>query len=108
MSLAYTCGVDEKRCSGSKMTASQGLRNFLKIHGSPEEAFKCKARDLVANEGYTQIGPREFSPKDGGPILVLTKKSKFGGILRRGKRGTETGSTNRVMPKKRGGGFIVG
>jgi len=37
-------------------------------------------------------------PPDGGPILVLSKKSKFGGRMRKGKAG-------RVMPE-RGGGVV--
>jgi hypothetical protein len=61
-----------------------------RAHTSPEGAFNCHARHLVNDKGYEQIGPREFREPNGGPIRVLTKKSRFGGVLRGGKRG-ETG-----------------
>lgn len=86
---------------GSK---DMGLR--IKCHSSPEEAFKCMAKHLVRDLGYTQIGPREFSPADHGPVRVLTKKSRFGGVLKAGKGG-ETGTSKRVMPKQHTGGMIA-
>ena len=107
MSLIYTCGVDKRFCSGSAASGSSGLRH-IRTHSSSEEAFRCMARHLVNDEGYERTGSRTFAPSDGGPILVLDKKSKFGGVLRKGKRGTDTASSaSRVMSKKRTGGFIL-
>jgi len=77
----------------------------LKAHNSAPEAFKCHARYLIKVLGYEQVGSREFRPPDGGPILVLTKKCRFGGVLRKGKGSGEGG--NRVMPRRRLGGFIA-
>ncbi len=79
------------------------LADKLKIHHSSTEAFKCRARWLVRVEGWTPIGSREFS-KPGQPVLVLTKKCRFGGQLRKGKGGEQ--SFARVMPAKRPGGMI--
>lgn len=106
----YTCGVPTINCNGSGITTSFGIRSILKAHNSSVEAFKCRARYLITVLGYTKEGPtgplgaREFCPPDGGPILVLTKKCRFGGMLRKGKGG-ETGSS-RVMPRKGLGGMI--
>lgn len=71
------------------------LPKGLVYSGSKTEAFKCHVRWLKA-QGYTQIGSREFRPPDGGPVLVLPKKSKFGGLLRQGK--SVDGKSKRYMP----------
>lgn len=47
-------------------------------------------------QGYIPVGAREFLTPGGGPVLVLSKKSKFGGRLRNGKLG------ERLMPKRGG------
>ncbi len=103
----YVCGVNPSECSGAVLQTSAGLRGkIVKAHGSPLEAFRCKRRDLL-RQGYKEVGMREFSPPDGGPILVLTKKSRFGAALRGGKRGGGLASeTSRVMPLKRTGGGV--
>jgi len=106
----HTCGVPAIYCNGSPVTTSFGIRGVTKAHNSTKEAFKCRARYLVKVLGYTKVGPtgplgaREFCPPDGGPILVLTKKCRFGGELRRGK-GSEQGAS-RVMPRRGLGGMI--
>src|SRR5687767_11681699 len=84
----FLCGVPDSRCEGTltRMHITAGM----KTHGSTDEAFKCMKHYLLS-EGYTQVGPREFSAPptkenpDGGPIRVLTKKSRFGAPLRPGK-----------------------
>jgi len=50
---------------------------------------------------YEDIGGRCFRPPDGGPIRMLTKKSRFGASLRLGKLG------ERWMPKSRGRSGVV-
>jgi len=106
----YTCGVPAVDCNGSSVTTSFGIRCVRTAHNSSTEAFKCRTRYLIKVLGYTKEGPtgplgaREFCPPDGGPILVLTKKSRFGGVLRRGKGGEQGAS--RVMPYKGLGGMI--
>lgn len=95
----WICGVPDSYCIGSPTNASSGLRKSHKMHGSPQEAFKCYARYLLG-QGYTQVGPREFAAPNGGEIMVLTKKSRFGSMLRGGK-------AERYMPKKQNGGHIV-
>ena len=101
MSRMWLCGVPQSRCTGGNVVTSEGLGKITKkAHSSPHEAFRCHARYLVKELGYVQIGSREFRLGD-GPILVLTKKSRFGAELRPGKLG-------RWMPAKRNSGAIIG
>lgn len=93
------CGVPEEHCTAGYADVSSGLRKHIKAHANPEDAFRCMRHYLVKVLGYTQIGAREFRPPDGSPITVLTKRSRYGGRLRRGKMG-------RSMPGKRTGGCI--
>lgn len=95
------CGTPLVHCQGSSYTTDQALPK--KSHSSHLEAFKCYANYLMKVEGYTQIGPREFR-KDGHPVRVLTKKTRFGGRLRAGKEGS------RYMPagKRHTRGLIIG
>ena len=67
-----------------------------KVHGSHEEAMRCYKRYLIM-KGYTQISPREFLLPDKSSVLVLSKVSHFGGIMRKGKN--EKGSKKRIMPR---------
>ncbi len=88
MARAYTCGVPTEYCSGNSTHLNAMLSGSKpKAHNQPEAAFDCHAKYLMDVEGYTRLSSREFVPKDGGPIRVLTKKSRFGGELRGGKRG---------------------
>lgn len=75
-------------------------RITLKAHASPMDAFNCHKRWLITR-GFKQIGPREFRPPDGGPIEVLTKKSRFGARLR-------TGKGKRLMGHRHTSGVIIG
>lgn len=95
------CGVPDINCMGTWTAASNGIRHGgqRKLHTSPEEAFKCYAKYLLS-QGYKQIGPREFAPPDGGPIMLLSKKSKFGARCRGGKG-------DRQMPCLNVGGTII-
>lgn len=100
MSTKYVvmCGVPDEECSGFKFPTDQ---HFIhkKAHASHEEAFRCYARHL-AKTGYRRISSREFQKGD-EPVLILTRKSQFGGRLRSGKL------QERYMPK-RGNGVIIG
>jgi hypothetical protein len=100
---AYMCGVPRDKCCGSLSQGTQGMGKAINVHSSPVEAFNCYANYLIS-QGYERIGSREFRPPNGGPIQVLTKKSRFGGMLRSGKTG-ETGKTggNRYVAKKSNG-----
>lgn len=89
--LKHTCGVPKELCNGGTVLTNKSLGGSIKAHGTSEEAFKCHKRYLLS-QGYEQIGSRDFRPPDGGPILILSKKSKFGGKLRKGK-------ADRWMPK---------
>ena len=90
------CGVPKINCTGSITVMSARMRD-VKSHSSRDEAFRCYKRYLVKVEGYTQIGSREFR-KEGHPIRVLTKRIRFGGMLRSGKSG-EGGGAGRFMPE---------
>lgn len=94
----YSCGVLSEFCTGGLTQVSSGLKKSGKTHSSPQEAFKCYARWLI-RQGYKQVGPREFCNGD-GPILVLTKKSRFGSRLRGGKG-------DRQIPSVTPGGHII-
>ena len=83
--------------------AARGQQGARKLHETPQGAYQCYARYLLAH-GYKQIGRREFEPVEGGPILVLTKKSKFGGMMRRGKSDK---AKNRVVAGGHHQGVIV-
>jgi hypothetical protein len=101
----FTCGVPGEHCSGATVQTSAGIRgDVVYAHNTHEEAFKCRARYLVRVWGYQRVGQREFRPPDGGPILVLTKKSRFGGELRKGKAVKDSG---RVLPRMAPGGLVA-
>jgi hypothetical protein len=81
---------------------NNSLGKTIKAHGSSEQAFKCYEQYLLRN-GYKKIGSREFQPIAGGPVMVLTKKSHFGGRLRKGKSGEKAVSSgNRFVPISKG------
>lgn len=82
------CGVPEQHCVGGKLGPTQSFyRGSKKCHASRVEAFRCYVRYL-REQGYERVGPREFAAPNGGPVRVLTKKSRFGGLLRAGKENT--------------------
>ena len=100
----HLCGVPKEKCNGSFVHTNHGLiagSEGLKSHSSPGAAFNCMKRYLL-KQGYTQVGSKEFSPPDGGPVRVLTKKSRYGGALRSGKEGT------RHEPYHKRSGVIIG
>jgi len=99
-----TCGVPKEHCSGAKLQSDMQLPD--KYHVDRDQAFKCMRRYLIKILGYTAIGPREFY-KEGHPVLVLTKKIRYGGELRRGKSSGEV-KVKRLMPKLRTRGLISG
>lgn len=98
VSQRYLCGVPKQRCMGGAVSMLPGMRGF-RSHSSREEAFRCMVRYLES-QGYERIGSREFR-KEGQPVRVLTKKSRFGARLRAGKEG-------RFMPKERPSGVVIG
>jgi hypothetical protein len=111
MSTGRTCGTPVEYCSGSSFPMSKGISDTIrKYHVDPVQAFKCYSRYLQKTLGYTMVDSRAFSPPDGGPVQVLTKKIRFGGELRGGKRGENSTqrSPTRLMPKYRSGGIVTG
>ena len=103
MSTSYRvlCGVPQEKCTGGLLHTDQ-VFDTHKAHSSHNDAFKCMRKHLLSS-GYIQVGGREFQ-KDGGPVLVLTKKIRYGGRLRRGK--TETGIKAQRFEPMRGSGVI--
>ncbi len=91
----FLCGVPENECTGSVTQNTKGWRGSRKSHVTREEAFTCKANNLVRH-GYVRFGSKEFASPNDGPILLLNKKSKFGGVLRQGKE-------DRFMPRRGSG-----
>lgn len=94
--FVIVCNTPKEYCTGSSYITDQHIHP--KAHGSRAEAFRCHARYLKKVEGYTQIGSREFRPNDGGPVLVMSKKSRYGSRLRRGKGESGRVEASRYMP----------
>lgn len=97
----YICSTPQANCVGSLCAVTQGTGRMQKLHDSPQQAFKCYKNYLI-KQGYVQVGSKEFQ-KDGGPVLVLTRPGKYGGVFRKGKSGDSSGSKNRVTPKNKNG-----
>jgi hypothetical protein len=93
------CGVPAHECCGSRATLAPGLSE-LKSHATPEQAFECY-RAWLLRQGYRQIGSREFETPGQDGIVMLTRKSRFGAMLRGGKEG-------RYMSDLFLGGTIIG
>lgn len=91
------CGVPEEHCCGGHLHTDQHFHT-KKAHSSRDDAFRCMTRYLTTVLGYRKVGARELAPPDGGPIRILPKKSKYGGLLVRGKLG------ERYMPEVRRAG----
>ena len=101
----YLCGVPKEHCSGTTSYLIN-ITAVIKVHNSPEEAFNCHAKYLINKLGYKRVGSREFDLNDGSPVRVLTKKSKFGGVLRTGKH--EQVKAKRLVPRHEAlGGVII-
>ena|SRR5262249_12411861 len=93
------CGVPPQECCGIVGGLSPGLAG-LKSHATPEDAFQCH-RAWLLRQGYRQIGGREFVSPTDGRIIVLTRRRRFGAVLRGGKE-------SRFMPGSFLGGTIIG
>lgn len=102
----YMCGVPRDKCTGGQENLNAGLQGPRKVHPTSEAAFNCHKNFLIS-QGYTQVGSRDFSPPDGGPVRVLTKKSKFGARLRNGKEGTRNMSNVKIKGGGRRSGQIL-
>lgn len=89
------CGTPKEHCFGSKLITDQAIGSG-KCHRTHDEAFKCYANYLVNVLGYKRLSAREFQLND-EPVLVLTKKMRYGAHLRWGKE------RGRFMPSGRSG-----
>ena len=89
------CGVPGHLCTGGHLITDQQFPTN-RAHSSHEDAFRCHVRWLISL-GYKRVGQRELQPPDGGPIHLLQKKSRFGGLLVLGKE-------KRFMPERRRAG----
>ena len=101
MSSRFLCGTPSDFCCGAftMFDAALGRCGRSKAHPTRVDAFKCYQKYLLS-KGYKKVGTREFLPPDGGPVLLLNRKGKFGGMLRNGKSGVKSLSgRNRFMPK---------
>lgn len=103
MAHKVLCGVPKGHCQGGRTTVNHN--DAAKAHGSHSEAFRCMAHYLVKILGYTRIGSREFINPNDGYVNVLTKKSRYGILLRRGKS-AEGMSSKRFTYKRHCGGAI--
>jgi len=97
--MKVACQTPKKECTGGLTAVNNNLvgqGSPRKLHSSSEEAFQCYSSFLLRN-GYTQVGSREFRQPDGG-ILMLSKRSRYGAVMRKGK--SDTGKAgNRFMPR---------
>ena len=69
----YVCNTPFNDCTGGN-NKNGGKR---KLHSSRAEAFRCYTRWLKS-QGYTQLKPTQYAPPDGGPVLLISKPSKYG------------------------------
>lgn len=92
------CSTPNDYCSGGRLQTDMRSQK-KKCHNTHDEAYRCYVKYLIS-QGYTQYPNREFAPPGGGPRLVLTKRSRYGMHMRRGKE-------DRYMPKQFTGGGIV-
>ena len=97
------CGTPKEFCNGGNTDVNTGNLTE-RINGSSPEAFRCYKRYLLNQLGYEQVGAREFRAPDGSGILVLSKKTHFGGIFRQGK--TEKTKAKRANPYSGRAGLI--
>lgn len=103
----YTCGVPAHQCTGSESKVSKDVHKYIhKVHGTSEAAFRCHVK-WMQSQGYVMTSSRTLKHADGGPTIMLTKKSRFGGIMRKGKRPEGQRRATRWMPAKRGGGLVA-
>lgn len=102
MAQRVMCGTPHEYCSGSNVKTSSWLGSSQRVHSDSPQAFRCYARFLLAT-GYEAVGAREFRKVGANEgILVLTKKSHFGAILRTGKRPQGGGKANVFEPRGSG------
>ncbi len=97
------CGTPKEHCTGGVLQTDQQFPTN-KCHSSHEDAFRCYVRYLVQELGYIRIGGHEFL-EPGVTVHVISKKSRFGGLLVTGKE------HKRYMPEKRkqgNRGVIIG
>lgn len=109
MARKIICGTPRQFCCGTMTKANKSLNSGIMTHATPQEAFKCYAHFLLKT-GHTQVGNREFAPDNGGPIVILTKKCRFGAPLRPGKsvKGQATSVFVPYAGKRPKPGTIVG
>lgn len=111
MTIHVLCGTPEKFCTGSGTGVSKGISGGSaikrhKLHSSGDDAFRCYKQFLINQRGCVEVGSREFRLPEGG-VLVLTKKSRFGGRLRSGKTGVSGTGASRYMPRRKPYGGIM-
>lgn len=100
----FICGTPADKCTGGIAEVSHMLSPQIKrVHGSRTEAMRCHVRYLKS-VGYTQLGPHEFRLNN-GPVLVISKRIRFGGDLRPGKGGRNM-PTGHGQYHHTGGAFV--
>lgn len=108
----YVCQTPQEFCTGGLCATNNGFNRTknLRMHSSPETAFKCHSQWLV-KAGYEKLGSREFRQPEGG-ILILTKPCRYGGKMRKGKNDLGGKKAKRFMPasirKTAKGGVVIG
>ena len=95
------CQTPVAHCTGSITPMAPALLG-LKTHSSHEEAFDCYVAYLK-KIGYRQIGAHEFVLFEDQPVLVVSKRSRYGARLRLGKEGSR-----HMSGGVRNSGLIVG
>ena len=99
----YLCGVPAEKCGGGILKTTKGIM-ASRAHVTSSEAFTCYVAHLL-RLGYEQIGPRQFASPDGGPVRIISKRMKFGGVLRTGKS-TQGQEADRYVSSKEMGGLV--
>lgn len=99
------CGVPYADCCGSTSMMPKSIsQGGKKVHNTTQEAYRCMRRYLI-KQGYEEIGRGEFR-KPGEPVKLLSKQSKFGTPLRKGKSPQDGKGGNRYTLKYTNSGYI--
>lgn len=106
MSKRFACGTPSSNCTGGITQLSHGIETKLsRTHSYSDEAHRCHMRYLMSL-GCKPMGARELENPNTGAVLILSKKSKFGGKLKPGKKGKDGSKATRFMPNNQTGGVL--
>lgn len=100
----YLCGTPREACTGSHSKDTNANLKISKWHSSPRDAKRCYVR-YMKSLGWSLSGGN-LLVKEGETSIVLTRESRYGMRLRKGKTILKGKGTSRYMIDRRKGPFI--